>query len=119
MEATDPKTLLKSSIVDWMTCDALMATKRAELRQLTQEKTVLSTQLLQIMKAHNLDVIDTSAGSIVYKQQRVKKAISTKYLSNVLNAYFEQDSENAQQLTKYILSNRQEQTKESLCRKSN
>jgi hypothetical protein len=53
----------------------------------------------------------------VYKQNKVKKSISAKTLLATLQDYYKDDTKTAEELTKYVLDNREEQIKETIRRK--
>ena len=58
-----------------------------------------------------------NGGSLVYKQNKVKKAINAKTLIATLQTYFASTNIKAEEVTKFILDNREEQIKETIKRK--
>ena len=110
----DPKESLKNSIKEWLLCDVEIATKRQEIKALQTKKLQASSDLLQTMKTHNLDEIDTNNGRIIYKKSKIKKAISTKFLTTILQDYYDKNVDEADAVTHFILQNREEHVKESL-----
>ena len=69
------------------------------------------------MKTNEIDCFDIKGGSISYKKNVVKKPITGKTLMNVLSLYYKDDPNVAEELTKYVMTNREEQIKESIKRK--
>ena len=55
----------------------------------------------------------------MYKQNKTKKPINGKTLMAVLQHYYSTDPTKAEDLTKYILENREEQIKETIKMKLN
>ena len=56
-------------------------------------------------------------GSLVYKQNKVKKPINGKSLLSALQNYYKNDTKSAEELTKHILDSREEKIKETIIRK--
>jgi len=74
--------------------------------------------LMKVMKTNKLDCFDINGGSILYKKNVSKKPINSKTLIQLLNQYYDSTSK-AEELTKYIMDNREEQVKETIKRKIN
>ena len=53
----------------------------------------------------------------MYKKSKTKKALNKETLFSILNIYFKGDTNNVEELGKYILDNRQEVIKETIHRK--
>jgi hypothetical protein len=87
------------------------------MKDKNNKKKILSGNLLNVMKSNDIDCFDINGGAIVYKKTKVKKPINGKTLLKTLETYFKNDTPTAQELTKHILDNREEQIKESIRRK--
>ena len=61
----------------------------------------------------DLDCIDVNNGKILYTTTEVKKGINKKYLSDILNKYFN-DNHRAEEICQFILENRESQVKENI-----
>ena len=60
------------------------------------------------MKQIEIDCFDITDGSLVYKKCSVKKPISGKSLLTLLKKYYPEDTPQiAEEMTKYILDNRE------------
>ena len=66
------------------------------------------------MKQNEIDCFDITGGALVYKKNKTKKPISGKFLYSVLQKYYKEDDTSAQELTKFVLENREESIKESI-----
>jgi hypothetical protein len=69
------------------------------------------------MKKNKIDCFDINGGALVYKQNKVKKAINGKSLLLALQNYYKNDTNSAEEITKHILDSREEKVKETLVRK--
>jgi hypothetical protein len=65
------------------------------------------------------DVFDINDGALVYKTNKVKKPLNGKMLLQTLQNYYKTDIKLAEELTKHIMDNREEQIKETIKRKVN
>jgi hypothetical protein len=69
------------------------------------------------MKTNKIDCFDVNGGALVYKTNKVKKPINGKTLLTVLQNYYKNDPKIAEEITKHVLDNREEQIKETIKRK--
>jgi hypothetical protein len=69
------------------------------------------------MKNNAIDCFDINGGALVYKKSKVKKTINGKSLLSLLTNFYKNDSKIAEDITKYVLDNREEQIKETIKRK--
>jgi hypothetical protein len=113
----DTKAELVNNVKEWINVDNEIAKLKAEIKDKNNKKKTLSSNLLNVMKFHNIDCFDINGGAIIYKKTKIKKPITSKILLKTLETYFKNDSISAQELTKQILENREETVKESIKRK--
>lgn len=113
----NPKEQLLSNIKEWIKMDSEIAKLKAEIKDRTNKKKTLTESLVNIMRTNNIDCFDINGGSLVYKKNKVKKPISGKTLLTSLQNYYKNDSNIAEEITKYIMNNREEQIKETIKRK--
>jgi len=73
--------------------------------------------LVNVMKSNQIDCFDINGGALVYKKSVVKKPINGKMLMTTLQKYFKDDSEEASEIAKFILDNREQEVKETIRRK--
>ena len=69
------------------------------------------------MKNNSIDCFDINGGSLVYKQKKTKKTISSKYLLAQLEEYYKDNPEIAKEITQKVLDNRTEVIKDEIKRK--
>ena len=108
---------LKQNIKDWVKLDEEMAELRKRMRALNQAKVALSEGLLTVMKDQKIDEFDlNNEGKLVRQTKKTKQPINKKQLLTSLSKYYE-DEKDAQKVTEFILSSRQEKMSESICKK--
>ena len=113
---------LKKNVKEWIKLDSEISTYKKEIKTRLDSKKKISEELIKIMKNDNIDCFNIPDGSLVYKKNIVKKSINSKTLLLSLKKYYanlEEDSKLAEELTKFILDNREEQIKENIKRKIN
>ena len=110
----ETKEQLVNKIKEWMLIENEIKDLRAEIRELNNRKKGMTSDLMTVMKENEIDCFDIKGGSIVYKQSKVKKPINSKTLMTTLSNFFKNDNLKAEELTKYILENREEQVRESI-----
>ena len=69
------------------------------------------------MKSKDIDSFNINSGKIEYVQRKTKKPISKKLLQNILSKYYQGDINKANELNDFILSNREETSKDLLIHK--
>ena len=113
----ETKEELVSSIKEWIKMDNEIAKLKREIKERNEKKKALTASLMVVMKKNEIDCFDINGGALVYKQNKVKKPINAKSLMYTLSNYYKNDATKVEELTKYILDNREEQVKETLRRK--
>ena len=108
---------LITHIKDWIQIDNDILELKNKIKLQNNKKKLLSQNLLTIMKTNKIDCFDINGGSLVYKQNKVKKPINGKTLLAALKSYYKDESHTAENITKHILDNREEQIKETIKRK--
>ena len=113
----ETKQELINHIKDWIQIDNETLELKNKIKVLNNKKKLLSQNLLNTMKTNNIDCFDINGGSLVYKQHKVKKPINAKTLLAALKSYYNNETHTAENITKHILDNREEQIKETIKRK--
>jgi hypothetical protein len=113
----ETKDELITNIKEWIKIDSEIIKLQNEIRDRKNKKKQLSESLMTVMKKNEIDCFDINGGSLVYKQNKVKKAINAKTLISTLQTYFASTNIKAEEVTKFILDNREEQIKETIKRK--
>ena len=112
----ETKDQLVESIKQWINLDNELNDHKKKIKELNINKKTLSVSLLNTMKTNQIECFDIKDGALVYKTNKVKKPINAKTLLTTLKTYYNQTPDKAEELTKYILDNREEQVRESLKR---
>ena len=111
-----PKELLVNNIREWVKIDSEISQLRQEIKERNNKKKGMTESLVNVMKTNNIDCFDINDGSLVYKKNKVRKPINAKTLLTSLQNYYK-DQNVAEDLTKFIMDNREEQIKETIKRK--
>lgn len=104
-------------IKKWIKTDNEMRTLKQEVASRKKIKDKLSSELLEIMKSKDIDSFNINSGKIEHVQRKTKKPISKKLLQNILSKYYQGDINKANELNDFILSNREETSKDLLIHK--
>ena len=72
---------------------------------------------MNTMKSNDIDCFDINGGALINNKNKVKKPISGKTLLLSLQKYYKTNDLMAEEVTKYIMDNREEQIKEVIKRK--
>jgi len=112
---------LIKNIKEWITLDNELLQMQKEVKIKKGKKKSISEKLMGVMKTNNLECFDINDGSILYKKNVSKKPITAKSLGDLLQKYYAASpSDNqAEELTKFIMENREDQVKETIKRKIN
>ena len=86
-----------------------------QIKELKTQKNTYTDSLVEIMKTNEIDCFDINEGKIIYTQNRVKSTINKKHLMTCLEKYFENKPNiEAEDITKFILENREVKTTEGI-----
>lgn len=113
----ETKEQLVNNIKEWIKIDTDISQLRAQMKEKNLQKKTLTEGLVNVMKSNAIDCFDINDGSLVYKQSKVKKPINSKTLMTALTSYYKDQPNVAEDLTKHIMDNREEQIKETIKRK--
>lgn len=109
----ETKEELIQNIKEWIKIDTEITELKNKIKEKNLLKKGLTEGLMNTMKKNTIDCFDINGGSIVYKKNKVKKPISGKNLLQILQTYFQnEDAHKAEDITKFVLDNREEQIKE-------
>jgi len=113
----ETKEQLVNNIKEWIKIDAEIVQLKAEIKERTNKKKNLTENLVTVMKTNQIDCFDINGGALVYKKNKIKKPINGKSLLASLQNYYKENPTIAEELTKHVLDNREEQIKETIKRK--
>ena len=113
----ETKDELVASIKDWIKIDTDISKLQKELKEKKLTKKNLTNSLVNVMKKNELDCFDINGGSLQYKKHIVKQPLTAKTLIASLQNFYSSTPHKAEELTKYLLENREEQITETIKRK--
>lgn len=113
----ETKEQLVNNIKEWIKIDLEIAQLKAEIKERNNKKKLITSDLVNVMKTNQIDCFDINGGSLVYKKSVVKKPINGKSLMTILQNYYKNQPQVAEDLTKHILDNREEKVNETIRRK--
>jgi hypothetical protein len=106
---------IKEKIVKWIHYDSKIVDLQNQIKALKKGKKELSDELTVIMRDKNTDVFNVkNVGKIVYTKKEVKKGINKKYLSEVLNNFYNNNPTVAEEVCNFILDNRETSIRENI-----
>jgi len=109
----DTKEELVNNIKKWVKLSEEISGYQCEIKERKMKMKTITDSLLTTMKKNELDCVDIKGGSLMYKQNKVKKPINGKSLIKSLNDYFNgSNPSKAEDITKFILENREVVVKE-------
>jgi hypothetical protein len=110
---------LVQSIKEWISLDEDIKALQKQIKLKRNEKKRNTESLVGIMRENEIDCFDLDAngGKLIYTKQKIKKSLSKKHLMTCLMQYFKEDSQQAKQVSSFILNNREEHIKENIRRK--
>jgi hypothetical protein len=116
IDVLGPKEQLVNNIREWVKIDIEISKLRQEIKERNNKKKSMTENLVNVMKTNSIDCFDINDGSLIYKKNTVRKPINAKSLLSSLQNYYK-DQNVAEDLTKYIMDNREETIKETIKRK--
>jgi hypothetical protein len=116
-EKLDTKEELIQKIKEWLKIDNDIIRLNKDLKEFKKKQKVLTNTLVNVMKTNQLECVDINGGKILYKKSISKKPINSKMLLNTLKTFFSTNPSTADEVTEYILNNREIIIKETIKRK--
>ena len=113
----ETKEELIHSIKEWIRLDNEITKMNKEVKDLKSKQKTMTQTLVSVMKMNSLDCFDINGGRILYKKSKIKKPINTKMLLATLQNYYVDDPLIAEDVTKFVLNNREDVVKETIRRK--
>ena len=109
---SDVRETLVNTIKEWIDADNEIKQLQQLLKAQRAIKKFTTDTLVEIMKENEIDCVDLQDKKIIHSSTKTKQAISKKYLLETLPLYFKDDTEKVDELTAFILANRQEKIKD-------
>ena len=108
---------LVENIKKWISYDTEMKNLQKALKEIREKKKILTKSLIDVMKNHEIDCFDINDGKLLYTKNKVKTPLNKNNLIIALEKYFENESVNVGDVTKFILDNREIKIRENLKKK--
>jgi hypothetical protein len=107
---------LKNNIKLWLQYERELKDIQKKTREIKQAKKTLTDSIVKVMKDKEIDCFDLNDGKLIYNQSKTKSAINGKHLTTCLEKYFKNngDHEMIEDLTKFILDNREIKVKDTI-----
>jgi hypothetical protein len=108
---------LITNIKEWIKMDSEITELKNQTKALSGRKKELTESLVQIMKSNEIDCFDIHGGKIMFKRNKRRKPINAKSLNSALQSFYVEDPSMAENLTRHLMDSREEEIKETICRK--
>lgn len=102
------------NIKKWLEIDNELLDLQKKSKELRKIKKVYNEKLVSMMKENEVDCFDTKNCKILYKQTKVKSALSKKHLLNALSKLYQDNETQAKEIVDYILNTREEKIRETI-----
>lgn len=112
----ESKDQLVESIKEWLSLDEEMKLLRREMKDRQNRQKILTNNLVEVMKSHEIEAFDINEGKLLYSKRKTKQPLSNKLLLTSLQNLYE-DSSEAQKVMQHILESREDKFKEIIRRK--
>lgn len=113
----DSKEKLIKTIQEWVKLDNEMRALKKEVNSRKTEQDKITKVLINTMKSNEIDEFNINNGKLSYINRTVKKPITKKNLLEILSKFYKGDTEQATEINKFILDNREDVVVEKLVRK--
>lgn len=112
------KEQLLSVVKNWISLDDQIKDLQKRIREMKSEKKEATETLVETMKNNEIDCFELGAGNkLMYTKNKSKKPLSKKHLLESLSKYFQGNTEQATELSKFIMNSREETVRENIRRK--
>ena len=108
---------LVKNIKKWISYDYEIKNLQKSMKEIREKKKELTKSLIDVMKNHEIDCFDINDGKLLYTKNKVKTPLNKNNLMIALEKYFENESINVEDVTNFILDNREIKIKENLKKK--
>ena len=106
-------------IKEWLSIDDEIEKLNKALRERKKKKKELQEFIMEFMKAKEIPHFNINNGQLILKETKQKKPLSKVLLFNLCNKYFNNNSNQANNLVDFIQDNRGSFVKNKLQRKKN
>ena len=108
---------LKATVKEWLILDNEMREIQRILKEKKERKKTLTDNVIELMKAKQVDELNVNDGKLIYSQTKTKSPLNKQHISSCLGDVFKNEPEKVAKLTEHILNSRQIKVKDNLKRK--
>lgn len=108
---------LKSTVKEWLILDNEMREIQRILKEKKERKKALTDNVIELMKAKQVDELNVNDGKLIYSQTKTKSPLNKQHIATCLGDEFKNDPEKVSKLTEHILNSREIKLKDNLKRK--
>jgi hypothetical protein len=108
---------LKATVKEWLILDNEMREIQRILKEKKERKKNLTENVIELMKAKQVDELNVNDGKLIYSQTKTKSPLNKQHISSCLGDVFKNEPEKVAKLTEHILNSRQIKVKDNLKRK--
>jgi hypothetical protein len=96
----------KTDVRAWLETDTALRVLQAGLRQRRAEQRVLAQRVLEFMRRHKIDDLNTPVGRLRFQVTRVRPPLTHSDIIGRISTYYQNDMIAAQQLRTAVFGNR-------------
>lgn len=104
-------------VKSWVTIDNQIKALNKKAKALREEKKSFNTQMIEVMKANDIDNFDLKDGQIRYKKETRREPLTQKTLLRILSKHPQLGSDQAKHLNQFIYDSRTTYEKDVIVRK--
>lgn len=109
---------LINTVKKWVYLDNQIKQLNTMLKTLRNEKKEHNVQMVEMMKASNIDNLELKDGQIQYKKYSKRESLTQKKLLDILTKHPQLQSEQVKMLNDYVYENRKVVEKDVVIRKT-
>lgn len=104
-------------VKSWVTIDNQIKALNKKAKALREEKKSFNAQMIEVMKANDIDNFDLKDGQIQYKKETRREPLTQKTLLRILSKHPQLGADQAKHLNQFIYDSRTTVEKDVIVRK--
>ena len=98
--------VFKEKVKEWLSLDDDIKTLNSHLKERKKRKNDLTPEILDFMNQHKIDDMNSDGHKLKYTESKIKKPINKDYIQKQLSNFLK-NTQQAEDATDYILTNRE------------
>lgn len=98
--------MFKQDVRRWLDIDNAIKVLQDNLKDRRKEKTALTSRIMDFMKRHNIDDLNTPMGRLRFQVRKVKAPLSQQEIQRRINDYYKDDAMSSQQVRAAVFGQR-------------